>query len=105
MAEFGWHMEYVFGLTLPVFMYFTNIIHRLRGDSAYDTVYLAYTAGKYGKDCFDTLRKIKGTFYLEPESYKYTDDDLARARAKATARQAIYLEKWKILSKKKRGVK
>lgn len=83
MAEFGWHMEYVFGLTLPVFMYFTNIIHRLRGDSAYDTVYLAYTAGKYGKECFDTLRKIKGTFYLEPESYKYTDDDLARARAKA----------------------
>ena len=28
-------------------------------------------------------RKNKGTFYLEPESYKYTDDDLARARAKA----------------------
>ena len=28
-------------------------------------------------------RKNKSTFYLEPESYKYTDDDLARARAKA----------------------
>lgn len=28
-------------------------------------------------------RKNKGTFYLEPEPYKYTAGDLARARAKA----------------------
>lgn len=52
-------------------------------NALFNTVYLAYTAGKYGKECFDALRKIKGTFYLEPEPYKYTAGDLARARAKA----------------------
>lgn len=83
MREFGWTIEYVLGLSYPVFFELFGLIRRVRLDSAIDEFYLPYAAAKYGGKCQKNLFDGRGGFFLlgddrkpESESKGYSKRDL-----------------------------
>ena len=86
MREFGWTIEYVLGLSYPVFFDLFGLIRRVRLDSAIDEFYLPYAAAKYGGKCQKNLFEGRGGFYLsgaerkpQSESKGYTKRELKLA--------------------------
>ena len=85
MKEFGWTIEYVLGLSYPVFFELFGLIRRVRLDSAIDGFYLPYAAAKYGGKCQKNLFDGRGGFFLsgdrkpKTESKGYTKRELKLA--------------------------
>lgn len=64
MREFGWTIDYVLGLTFPVFFDLFGLIRRIRMDAAIDEFYMPYSAAKYGGKCAKNLFDGRGTITI-----------------------------------------
>ena len=74
MKEYHWTIEYTLSLTYPVFMGLTDMIHRVRLDSAVDEFYTPYGAAKYGGKCSKALFDGRGSFCIGNTSKKVSYD-------------------------------
>ncbi len=84
MQTFGWTIEYTLNLSWPVFFDLTVMIRRIRYDNAIDSVFMPYSAAKYGKSFSSDLFDGRGSFYLAPDeqTYTYTEEDWKKADRK-----------------------
>ncbi|MDD4817296.1 MAG: hypothetical protein PHI85_04935 [Victivallaceae bacterium] len=64
MREFGWSIEYVLGLSYPVFSGLFGLIRRARLDASVDDVFIPYSAAKYGGKCLKLMLDGRGSFLL-----------------------------------------
>lgn len=75
MKEFSWTIEYTLNLTYPVFLGLTDMLHRIRLDSAVDEFYTPYGAAKYGGKCSKALFDGRGSFYLGNVKKKHFENE------------------------------
>jgi len=93
MKEFGWTIEYVLGLSFPVFFELFGMIRRIRLDSAIDQFYLPYAAAKYGGKCQTNLFEGRGGFFIDTKTGKQTGKGYSRRALKiAEQRMARIIE-------------
>ena len=90
MRCFGWTVEYVLGLSWPVFTALTGLVSRTRLDEAVDTVYSGYSAGKFGGKSAEALFRGRGDWFETPEvDYDAIDQEaLLKARERMARIQA-----------------
>lgn len=70
MREFGWTIDYVLGLTYPVFFDLFGLIRRIRMDSAIDEFYTPYSAAKYGGKCAKNLFNGRGAITIAENDHQ-----------------------------------
>ena len=92
MKEFGWTIEYVLGLSFPVFFELFGMIRRIRLDSAIDQFYLPYAAAKYGGKCQSNLFEGRGGFFISSKTGKTSKGYSKRDLKFAEERMARIIE-------------
>lgn len=88
MREFGWTIDYVLGLTFPVFFDLFGLIRRIRMDAAIDEFYTPYAAVKLGGKYADNLFGERGSVIITDDysiTHEITAEELENANRKLLA--------------------
>lgn len=88
MREFGWTIDYVLGLTFPVFFDLFGLIRRIRMDAAIDEFYTPYAAVKLGGKYADNLFGERGSVIITDDysiNHEITAEELENANRKLLA--------------------